>query len=323
MGEAPASSGSRIRSTDRCGGTGVWSLGGRALAITHAATRPYVTVTALFTAVAISHQLTPYAVLIVVAAFVAANVSYVRAMPFLMMLIIFAWFTYSAVPFLQQFLHEETSSFGEVRGNFSASVTERVSGSGTREHELIVYFRLLLTAEVWALASVSAVMRLWRGHRDTAFLILGITPFVLAGLQSYGGEIALRIYLFTLPAAAFFVAALLATAFDTWPARRVVLAVMAMNLAFVPLFLTARYGNERLDYFTENEYAAVRALYRISPPGSTFFVLDGNLPWRSQRYESDHRFTLDQYVRLYAGQLRATPDTIANTMRSRRPWSLS
>src|SRR5439155_15906258 len=141
-------------------------------------------------------------------------------------LIIFTWFTYEAVPFLQQFLHQETQSFGEVRQNFSASVTKRVSG--TKEHQLVVYLRLVMTGELWGLAILSAVVRYWRGYRDKAFLVLGAAPFVLATLQSYGGEIALRIYLFSLPAAAFFVAALLVPAIDRWAAPRVVVAITAL-----------------------------------------------------------------------------------------------
>jgi hypothetical protein len=277
-----------------------------------------LTITVLFGAVAISHQLTPYTIAIVVGAFVIANVSSIRLMPILMTLIIFVWFTYSAVPFLQQFLHHEVSGFGEVRQNLSASVTARFSG--TREHELIVYLRLLMTALLWGLATLSAAVRLSRGRRDVAFIALGIAPFVLAGLQSYGGEIALRIYLFTLPAAAFFVAASLTSAFEAGHSRRIALAVTALSFVFLPLFLVARYGNERLDYFTRGEYETVRALYRLSPPGSQFFVLDGDLPWRWQRYGSDRTFTLYEFVRIYSTELRVTPNTIANTMRdSRRP----
>jgi hypothetical protein len=280
-----------------------------------------VTITVLFGAVAISHQLTPYTTAIVVGAFVIANVTNLRLMPILMTLIIFMWFTYSAVPFLQQFLHHEASGLGEVRQNLSASVTARFSG--TREHELIVYLRLLMTALLWGLATLSAAVRLRGGRRDVAFIALGIAPFVLAGLQSYGGEIVLRIYLFTLPAAAFFVAASLTSAFEAGRRRRIALAVTAVSFVFLPLFLVARYGNERLDYFTKGEYETVRALYRVSPPGSRFFVLDGDLPWRWQRYGSDRTFTLYEYVRIYSTQLRVTPNTIANTMRdSRRPTFL-
>jgi hypothetical protein len=271
-----------------------------------------LTIVGLFGGVAISHQLTPYALLAVVSGLVIANVSNARALPLLMALIIFTWFTYEAVPFLQQFLHQETQSFGEVRQNFSASVTERVSG--TREHQLVVYLRLVMTGEVWGLAILSAITRYWRGYRDTRFVVLGVAPFLLAALQSYGGEIALRIYLFTLPAAAFFITALLVPAIDRWAARRVVVAITALSFAFLPLFLVSRYGNERIDYYAPGEYAAVKELYRISRPGSVFFVLAPNLPWRWQRYADDRQFPLYEYVRVYARHLSAAPGTVANTM---------
>jgi hypothetical protein len=38
--------------------------------------------------------------------------------------------------------------------------------------------------------------------------VLGVTPFLLPVLQPYGGEMLLRVFLFALPAAAFFVARL-------------------------------------------------------------------------------------------------------------------
>jgi hypothetical protein len=278
-------------------------------------------VTALFGAVAISHQLTPYTIAIVLAGLVVLNVSSLRAMPILMTLIIFVWFTYSAVPFLQQFLHHEASSLGEVRQNFSASVTARVGG--TRAHESIVYVRLVLTATLWTFAALMALVRFWRGRRDTAFLVLGAAPFVLAGLQSYGGEIALRIYLFTLPAAAFFVAASLTNAFRSGNATRIALPIIAMSFVLLPFFLVCRYGNERLDYFRESEYRTVRVLYRVAPPGSKFYVLASDLPWRWQRYASDETFVLYPYVRIYATRLASTVDTIANTMaEDKRPTFL-
>ena len=277
-----------------------------------------VMIVVLFGSVAISHQLSPYAILVVVTALILTNVSSARALPVLMALIIFTWFTYAAVPFLQQFLHTETQSFGEVRQNFSSSVTERLAG--TREHELVVYLRLVMTGEVWGLALLSAIVRFRRGYRDTPFLIIATVPFVLAALQSYGGEIALRIYLFALPGAAFFIAALLALAFQRLTPGGIVLAITAVSFAFIPMFMISRYGNERLDYFTKDEYAAVQTLYRVSPPGSQFFVIDQNLPWRYQRYAVDNRFLLYLYVKVYAPHLAKAAETIANTMAgSRRP----
>jgi hypothetical protein len=271
--------------------------------------------TLLFSAIAISHQLTPYAILVVVAGLVAANASSARAMPLLMALLIFTWFTYAATPFLAHFLPEQKGSFGEVQRNFSATVTERVQG--TRQHELVVYVRVIMALGLWTFATLSAVGRFWRGHRDTRFIILALAPATLIALQSYGGEIALRIYFFSLPAAAFFVAAPLAHAFGNWGATRTTLAISVLCWILLPLFLIARYGNERLDYFTKDEFHAVQYLYQVSPPGSEFLVLNGNLPWRSQRYTADHPFDLGEYIRLSGG---GSPGVIANTMLlTRRP----
>jgi hypothetical protein len=269
----------------------------------------------LFSAIAISHQLTPYAILVVVVGLVAANASSARAMPLLMALLILTWFTYAATPFLAQFLPEQKGSFGEVQQNFSATVTERVQG--TRQHELVVYVRVMMTLGLWIFATLSAVVRSWRGHRDAPFIILALAPATLIALQSYGGEIALRVYLFSLPAAAFFVAASVAHGFGKWGPIRTILSIGVLCSVLLPLFLIARYGNERLDYFTKDEFHAVRYLYQVSAPESEFFVLNGNLPLRSQRYGADHQVDLGEYVRLSGG---GYPGVIANTMLlSRRP----
>jgi hypothetical protein len=186
--------------------------------------------------------------------------------------------------------------------------------AGTRGHRLIVYIRLALTGFLWAVALVSAVVRFRRGARDLVFYAIGLAPFVLVGLQSYGGEIALRTYLFTLPATVFFVAADVVPPLRTRDAMTTAVVVVALSAVLLPLFVLARYGNERLDYFTRSEYQAVQELYRISPPGSEFFVLAPNLPWRWQRYGADGTFSLSEYVRIYADKLRSTPETVANTM---------
>jgi hypothetical protein len=269
----------------------------------------------LFGAVAISHQLSPYAIAIVVGALVVVNVTSLRAMPLLMALVILVWFTYSAVPFFQQFVADQSRAVGEVRQNISASVVSRIGGP--QEHELIVYLRLVMTGLLWGLAILSAVIRLRRGHRDTVFYVIGLAPFLLIGLQSYGGEIALRIFLFTLPAAVFFIAAALLSEFEARRDLSLGLAVLALSLVFLPLFVFTRYGNERLDYFRRGEYQTVKALYRIAPPGSEFFVVAPNLPWRWQRYADDRTVNLYQYLGFYSNRLYETPATIANTMASK------
>jgi hypothetical protein len=52
------------------------------------------------------------------------------------------------------------------------------------------------------------------------------------------------------------------------------------------LFQYTRYGNERLDFFTTGDVAAVRALYEFAPPGSYLVAGSYNLPWRYRDYAS-------------------------------------
>ena len=204
-------------------------------------------------------------------------------MPVLMALIIFTWFTYSATPFLQQFLAEHIEQFGEVQENVNSSLSSRIGG--TPEHEFVVEMRLIMTVFLWTLALVGAVVRLRRGHRDWEFVLLAASPVLLLALQPYGGEIGLRIYLFSLPGIAFFVAALVAHWLQE-SVPRTIIGVSVLSALLLSAFMITRYGNEQVDYFSRAEFSAVQHLYRIAPPGSRFLVLQQNLPWRWQRYAS-------------------------------------
>jgi len=56
--------------------------------------------------------------------------------------------------------------------------------------------------------------------------------------------------------------------------------------------LPARYGNERIDYFTPGEHAAISFLYAHARPGSTFAFEQPYLPWKYQEYELYHSLSL-------------------------------
>ncbi|MFL5246908.1 MAG: hypothetical protein ACJ79V_03720, partial [Myxococcales bacterium] len=102
--------------------------------------------------------------------------------------------------------------------------------------------------------------------------------------QPYGGEMLLRVFLFALPAVAFFVACL---AFPSTSAGRrwaTTFAIASVGCALVVAFQYTRYGNERLDYFSKGDVAAVRHLYDIAPAGSTLISGSANIPWRYRDY---------------------------------------
>ena len=72
------------------------------------------------------------------------------------------------------------------------------------EHAFISKMRLIMTLFIWGLAFVGGVFRLRRGYRDASYVLLAVVPFPLLLVQTYGGEMLLRIYFFTLPAMVFF-----------------------------------------------------------------------------------------------------------------------
>lgn len=161
---------------------------------------------------------------------------------------------------------------------------ERVQGSPG--HVLVVRVRLLFSLVVWALAAVGA-LGLWRRRAlDLRLALLAVAPFPLLVLQPYGGEMLLRVYLFTLPFASLLVASALASALAAWRPRALRTPVLVGVLSvMVAGFLLTRYGNERMDQFTLLEVATVDRLYDIVPPGGLLVAATGNLPWKARDYE--------------------------------------
>jgi len=103
----------------------------------------------------------------------------------------------------------------------------------------------------------------------------------------------LRVEFFALPFTAFFAAAALVGDDDEIPLRaRQSAAVGGVLLVFAGLFLFARYGNERIDYFTRGETTGVERLYALAKPGSMLVAGTGDLPWKYTQYPDHHYRTV-------------------------------
>jgi hypothetical protein len=240
-------------------------------------------VVVLYAAVVMGHQLTPFAILVCVAALVALAGLSTRGLPLLMVVLTTVWLSYGAKTYLDGHagvLLDPIDAFGE---NLHANVGARLAGSP--EHVVIVRLRLAFTALIWGLSVAGMVRRFGSGRFDVALIAIAIAPVLLPVIQPYGGEMLLRVFYFVLPAAAFFVAGLVFPRLDR--GRRPLAYVTAAGLASVLMvgFLFARYGNERLDYFTPGDVAAVERLYDVAPPGAVLYAGSANLPWQNKAYE--------------------------------------
>ncbi len=147
---------------------------------------------------------------------------------------------------------------------------------------------------VWGLAAGGIFLRFRNAFRtrnssqvwsNARILLLAATPFILIPLQYYGGEMMLRVYLFTLPFMTFFIAGILfLETQDDLPWIKT-LAAGLLSIALISGFFVARYGNEKIDQFTNNEVAAVQYFYDNAPVGSLLAAPSPHYPAKFLGYE--------------------------------------
>lgn len=239
-------------------------------------------IVSLFVVSISSHQLTPFFILAAVTVLVIFNRVTTRGMPLLMLTMLGMWIAYMTVAFLIGNIQGIIGELGSVNKVVDANVSRRVSGS--QGHLLVVHAMVAMALSTWTLAMCGAIRRLRAGDRDLTPALLAGTPFSLLALQAYGGEMIFRVYLFSLPFVVFFVAALFCpTTFR--PSWRAAASVILVSVPLLIGFFITRYGNERMDSFTENEVIAVQQLYRMADSGSLILDATQSFPAKAQRYE--------------------------------------
>jgi hypothetical protein len=231
-----------------------------------------------------SHQLSPFATLLTVTALVLLNRCSLRTLPIYMGVIAAAWIIFQTVPFLEGHVQGMLTEFGSVGESVNANVSSRIGGSP--EHNLVLRSRMLMTVLIWGLAALGGLRRLYVGRLDLTYAVIALAPFPLLALQNYGGEALLRIYLFALPGMALFLAALFFPRVQSGRSWITTGAIILLSFVMVGGFFITRYGNERMDFYTQDERDAVAYLYRTAPQGSLLFSGSPNLPWRDRDYET-------------------------------------
>lgn len=228
---------------------------------------------AISAATIVAHQLTPFALLAVAAALVVGRRTTLNALPVLLLVAALAWISFGAEVYWRGHIADVTGGVGKLGAAVGAGLDKRLHGSAG--HLMVVRLRLVAAAGMWLLAAWGALRAFRRnGRLPWTYLILAGAPLSLVAVQSYGGEILLRVYLFSLP----FVALLAALVFV--PGRRRLAAAAAVSMVMTALFVTIRYGNERFESFTKDEVAAVRYVMREARPGDRIVAVNPSLPWR-------------------------------------------
>ncbi|MET8816001.1 polysaccharide biosynthesis C-terminal domain-containing protein [Streptomyces sp. NPDC004549] len=255
--------------------------------------------TGLFAASVPAHQLTPFVMLGVVAVLVVLNRCELRGLPLLFAVVVVAWLGFMAEPYWSGHFDDLFGGLGGVGGNVSSSVSGRIQG-GSSTHKLVLYTRVLLAGSVLALACWGWWRRREHRYRERSLLVLAFVPFLGFGMQSYGGEMALRVFMFALPGAALLGALALfprtgATAEEREKDRASLapLAALLAGLLLIGGFLVARWGNETFERTRPGEVAAMNWVYAHDKPTLRLLWLSNDpvndvtpaLPWGARDME--------------------------------------
>lgn len=233
-------------------------------------------------AVTVSHQLTPFAIAPMLAALLLAGRLRLRFLPVLAVVLPVGWLVFAASAYLQGHHAQLFGSFGDIGANAFGSLSSRVSGSDS--HQFVVYTRLAEVAVLWLLAAVGAVVGRRRGAPWLPAAVAAPALFVLIPIQPYGGELLLRIYLFSLPFTACLVVLPLMSDRPAGPGLRRGLALLLLGAVLSVTTVVTRYGNNIMESFTKDEIALVKRLYETAPPGSRLIEAVRNTPWKFQHY---------------------------------------
>jgi hypothetical protein len=240
----------------------------------------FVVLLLIYCAIVWSHQLTPYFVVAATSALVLVGACRLRTLPLLLAVIVVAFVSYLAVAYWAGHLEDILGGVGQLGSTLSSNVGSRVSGSPA--HEWVSRMRIAVTAAVSALALLGVALRWRRGSSSVSLGVLLVVPYSALALQSYGGEVLLRTYLFALPfAAALMAAALLPRSRRLASTAAAAVAVPLVSAALIAGFFVARFGNEAFEMVRPGEVAAIHRLDRVAAPASTIVSIDENVPWRS------------------------------------------
>ena len=228
-----------------------------------------VVLVGLFATATVSHQLTPFAMVMSVAGLVVARRCTLTGLPLLLVVMLMAWISYMTQAYWAGHFNDMMSSVGDVGATMNSSVVDR-SALGNAEHRLVVRSRMLTTTLVFLLAGWGLLRRRRRGIEDRVLLVLTAAPVGLAFMQSYGGEMALRVYLFALAPACVLAALALFPAPASPPSMlaRCVAGVCALVLSFS--FFVTRYGNEAFERIPAGAVSALETVYD-NTSGSVMF----------------------------------------------------
>lgn len=203
------------------------------------------TLVVILAAMVVAHQLTPLAAIGVLAIMSAAGLTRYKLLWLAALLMFVAWFRYGAAAYWQGHLGQVIADIGGVDQNLNSSVSQKITGDP--DYSRMQLLRIVSALVLMTLAGIGW-LRLRRLPTSRPWLIaaLALAPFALVAVQSYGGEVAIRAFLYASPVlsplAALCVLPLLRPRTTRPLLRRVTAVAAGVVLLFTALLVTANRG---------------------------------------------------------------------------------
>ncbi|MHB8669981.1 MAG: HEAT repeat domain-containing protein [Acidimicrobiales bacterium] len=231
----------------------------------------------VFSAIVITHQLSPYVVVLGLGVLTAAGMVRPRWVVF--------GLAAMAIGYLRLHLPyiERTQDLFSSLGNPFANIhNSRHDGSVVMAgRRLTALAAPGMIACLWSLAGLGLLRRLRAGRPTLVLALLAASPPLIALGQSYGGEAVFRIFLFSLP----WIALLAASAIEPRPrpGRRPLWSAVAVGLvlsAVLTMFMSAFLGAAELYVVRPGEVHASQYFYDHAQPASDLTLVAPNFPTR-------------------------------------------
>ncbi len=235
----------------------------------------YSIILAITIAIVASHQFTPLALCVVLLVLAMTGRTKLNLLWIITAVLAFGWFSWLARTYWAGHLHAVFGGIGGVGGVVNSTVGTRLQNASA-ERLLVQDSRLAVSAVIVLSTAAFGFWWSWRrGRTQWTLVILTVAPIGVALLTSYGGEVALRVLLFSLAPASVLIALLVDEGITTRISLAIVVVVIALMIAMFPL---ARYGNESFEAMAPGDVAAADWIQGHVSTGSTILVPIDDLP---------------------------------------------